>query len=323
MVPRHMGLQAGQAALFRVGGADTAASGCGSPACDLVGAVTDPGIVTGVALVGVAALVALAYVRTASEECRRERRRVRDEHDAFVEFADRVETLDAVSPEPATDGSARPLTTRHRIGGSASAMDVTLRRVLSIYKETVMSVPHYEEEYDETVSDSLAAELGPDAATSLAANGTLSPPAQRELVRRSREVATARASLVDAIETELDALSDVDAELTAIDRRRRNLMEHLAEVGGDKANAAIDVWSRLDDLEAEAESVATERQQRLRDPPMQPDPTITDAEDMAFYDYLYGGDDGPKHPVLSQVAEVTAAIRNDRECTVSQIVDVG
>lgn len=318
-----MTVRTGQAALFRVADADPAANRCEGPACDLVGVVTDPGVVTGVVLAGLAALVAFAYVRDARGTCRRERRRVLDERDAFVEFAERVEALNPVGPESAAASAAEPPTVEHHAARPASAGDVTLRRLLSIYDETVMSVPHYEEEYDETVSESLAAELGPDLATSLSANKALSPSAQHAIVRRSREVATARESLAEAIETELDALSDTDAELTAIDRRRRHLMEHLAEVGSDKTDAAIDVWRRLNDLEAEAESVATERQRDLRDPPMRPDTGITDAGDMAFYDYLYGGTDGPRHPVLSQVAEVTAAIRTDLDRTGDRIADGG
>jgi len=129
-----------------------------------------------------------------------------------------------------------------------------------------MSVPHYETEYGETVPESLAAELGPDTATSLAANGTLSPPAKHSLVRRSCKVADSRASLADAIETELDALSDTNTDLAGIDRRRRRLVDHLAGINGSDAGAAIDVWERLDDLEAEAEAVAADRQQSLREP---------------------------------------------------------
>ncbi|QKY18693.1 hypothetical protein [Halorubrum sp. CBA1229] len=316
-----MGLQTGQAVVFRVADADPVANRCEGPACDLAGVVTDPGIVTGVVLVGLAALVAFAYVQDASETCQRERRRVLDERDAFVEFAERVEALNPVAPESATTGAADPPTVDHHAVRPTSTGDVTLQRLLLIYDGTVMSVPHYEEEYDETVSESLAAELGPDLATSLSANKVLSPSAQREIVRRSREVAAARESLAEAVETELDALSDADAELTAIDRRRRHLMEHLAEVGSNKTDAAIDVWHRLNDLEAEAESVAIERQQDLRDPPMRPDTGITDAGEMAFYDYLYGGTDGPRHPVLSQVADVTATIRTNLDCTSNRISD--
>lgn len=318
-----MSIRTGQAALFRVADADPAGNRCEGLVCGTVGVVTDPSVVTGVVLAGLAALVAFAYVRDASETCRRERRRVLDERDAFVEFAQRVEALNPVAPESAAATAAKPPTVDHHSTRPASAGDVTLRRLLSIYEGTVMSVSHYEEEYDETVSESLGAELGPDLATSLSANRALSPSAQHAIVRRSREVAAVRASLAEAIETELDALSDVETELTTIDQRRRHLMEHLAEVGTNKTDAAIDVWHQLNDLETEVESVATERQRDLRDPPMRPNSGSTDTGEMAFYDYLYGGTDGPRHPVLSQIAEVTATIRTDLDHIGSRIADGG
>jgi hypothetical protein len=68
-----------------------------------------------------------------------------------------------------------------------------------------MSVAHYETEYDETVSESLAVELGPDTVTSLAANKTFSSAAQNALASRSSKTMDARESLADPIEVELDA----------------------------------------------------------------------------------------------------------------------
>jgi hypothetical protein len=201
--------------------------------------------------------------------------------------------------------------------------DGQLERIGDAYRGTVMSVPHYEAEYEETVPESLAAELGPDTATSLAANGTLSPPAKRTLVRRSRKAAVSRESLADAIETERDALDETLEELTAIDRRRRRLVDHLSEIDGDASGAAIDVWERLEDLESELGEIATERQRTLREPPSQVDSTIDVSGEMAFYDYLYGPTDGPNHPVLSQIAALSATVREDRNRIAARIAEEG
>ena len=188
-----------------------------------------------------------------------------------------------------------------------------MQRVLSIYRDTVMSVAHYETDYDETVSESLAAELGTDMATSLAANKTLSTAAKNALVSRSRKAVDARDSLADAIEVELDALTDIESELSAIDRRRRRLISHLDEINVDKADAALDIWHRLNELETEAENVATERQRSLRTTPLQVDTRVVDTDEMAFYDYLYRTTDIPNHPVLAQIADLTAEIHDDRD----------
>lgn len=309
----------GTTALFRVADMEPAATECGSLACGFIGVITDPGFVTSIVFTGIAVLVALAYVHTASEVCRNERRRVLNEHDAFEDFADHVEALNPISTESLAalaDGSSTGI---HETIGIRSTTDVTLQQVLSIYGETVMSVPHYEVEYDETVPESISAELGQDAVTSLATNKALLPPAQRTLVNRSREAAAARISLADAIAVELNALSDVNTDLTVIDRRRRQLMEHLKAIKGDETDAAIDIWNQLEDLEDEAEVVATERQRSLHEPPMQVDHTIWDADDMAFYEYLYRSTDSPRHPVLSQVTDLIATIREDRNRIATQI----
>lgn len=81
-------------------------------------------------------------------------------------------------------------------------------------------------------------------------------------------------------------------------------MEHLAEVRTDETGAAIDVWNQLDDLETEAETAANERQQSLREPPMEIGPTISDTGEIAFYDYLHGDTEGPRHPVLYSKTEI-------------------
>jgi|GEM_PF-134133 len=306
---------------------DTApATECAGWSCDLVSAATDPVVLAAVGLVGVAAFVALAYVRDAKAACRSERRRVLDEREAFEEFAVAVARLDT-APVPATvsslDGPAATVRTGAPFGGEhATGGDVRLRRVLASYRDTVMSVPHYREEYDESVAESLAAELGPDTTAALASNGTLSPGAQSALVRRSRRAADARSSLADAIAAEEDALARYETDLERVDRRRRRLVEHLDGVRSDRTGAAIDVWERLGDLEPECDAIAEERQRSLGDPPMRPagaGPGSGNDDGRSFYEYLYGPVDGPGHPVLAQVVAITERVRRDRDRVASRI----
>lgn len=316
-----MSLRTGPTVLFRVADRKTSTADCENLACDLAGVVTETSVVTGIILVGLAVLIALTYVQSARETCRHEQERVLDERDAFEEFANRVKSLDPVSAESSVAFAGGPSTRNHHEMGTKNTVDPTLRQLFSIYRGTVMSVPHYEEEYDETVTESMEAELGPDATMALAANRTLSAPTQRALVARGRKATAARTTLADAIETELDALSSVTTELASIDRRRRKLVEHLAEVRFDKTGAGIEIWNQLDGLENEAETIASKRQKSLHDPPMRIDSVICGEGEIAFYDYLYGGDEGPRHPVLSQVINLIATIREDRDLVASQITN--
>jgi len=96
---------------------EPAAGSCRTLACEITGVITDPGIATGAVFAGVTALMALAYIRDAGETCRRERRRVLDERDAFRDFADNIEALDPVPVESSTANAGRPLTEHYQTIG--------------------------------------------------------------------------------------------------------------------------------------------------------------------------------------------------------------
>ncbi|WP_066417942.1 DUF7260 family protein [Halorubrum aethiopicum] len=317
-----MSVNRGGDVAFRIPSEPALEPECTSLSCELSAAATEPGVVTAVAIAGLLALVAFAYVRDAETVCRRERRRVTDEHDAFEEFADRIAALDpcpAEATQPSAAAASRLVGARP--GGGGAVGDVRLRRVLDTYRDTVMSLPHYTEEYDESVGESLAAELGPDTAVSLASNGTLSPGLQSALVDRSRRAAAARRSLADAIDVELDALDDAGATAERIDRRRVRLNQHLDGIPhGRRADAAIDVWERLDDLESECDAAAADRQSTLRNPPMSPE-QVAGGVETGFYEYLYVPMDGPDHPVLASIATLVDRIREDRDRVARRIAD--
>jgi len=313
-----MSVQPGSTAVFQIPDRGLTA-GCSSGWCDLWAAATEPGAITAMALVGVLALLAFAYVRDAESACRRERRRVLGERDAFESFADRVAEMDTVSAATDATQTGVPAGAVRRIdgggpGGGPTGRDATLRRVMAAYHDTVLSLPHYREEYDETAAESLAAELGPDAATALATDGGLSSGARSALVDRSRRAADARERLADAIGEEIEELDERESALSTADRRRRCLVGHLDGIRPDgEAEAAIDVWNRLTELERECDELAADRQRSLDDPPLTPEPPLDADSEHPFHDYLYGPVDGPRYPVLAQVAELADRIRADRE----------
>ncbi|WP_128906654.1 DUF7260 family protein [Halorubrum amylolyticum] len=321
-----MSARQGAAGVFRVQSAEPATAECTTLSCDLAAVATEPGAVTALVVAGVVAFVALAYVRDAKADCRAERRRVLDERAAFEEFADCVSGLDpapASSTASSFDGPAAAVRTVSAVDGrNGTGDDIRLRRVLAAYRDTVMSLPHYREEYDETIPDSLAAELGPDTAAALASNGTLSSGAQSALMRRSRRAADARSSLADAIGSEIDALSRYETDLTRVDRRRRRLLEHLDGVAGDRTDAAIDVWRRLDEIESECDRLAADRQRGLDDPPMAVDAPGGEGDRRSFHEYLYGPTEGPRYPVLAQIAEIAGQIRTDSDRVASRIAGI-
>ncbi|SDF33378.1 hypothetical protein SAMN04488067_103232 [Halorubrum xinjiangense] len=324
-----MSVHQGSTGVFQIPDQGVTGAGCSDVWCELGAAATEPGVVTALALVGLLALLTFAYVRDAESACRRERRRVLDERDAFESFADRVAQIDTVSVATDTTPTGVPAGALRGIGspgggqgpgGGPGGNNVTLRRVMAAYHDTVLSLPHYRAEYEETAAESLAAELGPDTATALASDGGLSEGAKSALVDRSRRAATARDRLADAIDEEIGDLSDREATLSSIDRRRRRLLGHLDGIRpGRETDAAIDVWNRLTELERECDELAAERQRSLDDPPLTHEMGPDGDRERPFYGYLYGPTDGPRYPLLAQIAEVADEIRADRERVGSRI----
>jgi hypothetical protein len=315
-----MSAQSSPGTAFRIPSIEPGPTGeCATFACEAGAAATASAAVVAVVVAGLGAFLAFAYIRDAVDASQRERARVLAERDAFEAFADRVAALDSAPAESATssfDGSSVAVRTVDR---AAPAGDVRLRRVLSAYRDTVMSVPHYREEYDETIAESLAAELGPDTAVALASNGTLCAGSKSALVSRGRRAAEARSSLADAIGEEIDALRAFEDDLARVDRQRRCLIEHLDGVSGPGADAAIDVWERLEDLERDCDDIAADRQAALADPPMTSNPAVDGERDRTFFEYLYGSTDGPRYPALASVSELADRIRTDRDRVASRL----
>lgn len=304
---------------FKVQETDPTRVGCSSLRCELSEVLLDPAVVTAAFFVALGCFAAFAYVNDARSYCREERRRVADERDAFEEFAERVAGLsptEATEHEGAGNGdqatAGEPANARGAIrmqtGRSVdSGWDPDLERVVDAYRETVTAVPHYEEEYDDTVAESLAEELGYDTAVATVSGKTLSPGLQSALVARSRQARANRAELLGAIDEELDALDDAETTLSSIDRERRNLFDHFEGVSRAVSfDAAVDVWTRLSALEGRCDDAVKSRQDQLRDPPMET------GDGPPLYEYLYSSLPETSYPVLAQFTQLADQLRADR-----------
>lgn len=304
---------------FRVQETDPTRAGCSAFRCELSEALLDPAVVTAAFFIALGCFAAFAYVNEARSYCREERRRVADERDAFEEFADRVAGLsptDATGPQnagnggrstdgaPANAGGAIRMQTGRSADGS---LDPDLERVVDAYRETVTAVPHYEEEYDDTVAESLAEELGYDTAVATVSGKALSSGLQSALVTRSRRARVNRVELIDAIDEELAALDGAETRLSTIDRERRNLLDHLEGVSREVTfDAAIDVWNRLSQLEERCDDAVESRQDQLRGPPMET------GDGPPLYEYLYNSLLETSYPVLAQFTQLADQLRVDR-----------
>ncbi|WP_141212996.1 hypothetical protein [Halorubrum sp. Ea1] len=289
------------------------ANTCGGLLCDATETIVASFELVWILSVGLTMLLAVGYVQDGIETCREEQKRVISERDAFQTFLRRVRSVEPVKTDSPTPASVDTSGTSHISCTNTAPGDATFKHVLSAYEETVRSVPHHTE-YDETLAESLASELGEDIVTALATNKILVPATQRALIERSQQAIESRTTLAKAITTEIDALTDARVDLDAIERQRYNLRAHLDTVERNRSEAAFDVWCTLNDLKAEADDIAQRRQETLQTTPTGITPTPTDAsDDVDFYEYLHGIEGTPRYPVLSAVATLGSAIQADRK----------
>lgn len=296
--------QGAEGVSFRVGFEPGAT--CSGIDCAVADLLAEPSLVAGAVLLALAVFVAFAYVSDAKRRCRTERDRTRAERRAIGRFADRITNIDPVA-DPSTAsgiGATQSL--------SGASPDAGLRQVREAYRETVMAVPHYDEEYGDSLPESISEEFGPDVAEAVCGGAVLSPQLRDTLVARSDAARTKRRSLEEAVEAELSDVDSVGARLDSLDRERRALRRHLGD-SPDYA-ALADVWSRLGDLEGRCESALRDRQAMIHDPPLRAGDRLP-----SFYDYLYVPLD-VSHPVLAAGTELLDRIRSDRRSVLRSLM---
>jgi hypothetical protein len=219
----------------------------------------------------------LEPLSTAESLVESEHAEVEAERRAFVRFADRVGGIETVSRRPTGAGPARTLT------GSPPRR---VERVRSAFRETVMSVDHYDSVYGESLVEHAATELSADVATGF----------RRETGTRFTEFY--KSTLVSAVEEAVsrrERLRDqLDEELAALDRGRENLEGILDRCDGPGPVEGVE--SDLDDL-AERRQALVQRRDPL---------SGTDGHDLCQYVYA---DAEWTYPVLTAVTRVrTAAV---------------
>jgi len=207
---------------------------------------------------------------------------VEAELEAYERFKDRVAGIDTVSTSsaPAPTPQSREVQSRQRM----------VERVRSGFRETVMSVDHYDEMYGESLVEHAAAELSADVAV-VFRRERATP--FTEMTKRVLTSAVERA--VEQRETFLDTL---EGEQDGLESGRATLASLLDDYGTGTASDAhrADVTERLDDLARERQEVLRSRTTSVR----------TDGHDLCAYLYR---DHEWTYPVLTATTRFrTAAV---------------
>lgn len=243
----------------------------------------------------VTAVGCLTRIPEAIETAREEKHRTTSERAAFERFATEIRQLDTTAnPGNTVDGALL----RDPVGAAGESTDA----VRELYRETVMSVDHYEADYDEPLVMNITAELGPDVGTAITATDTLEPPLQRALARASESAADERAEFESLVESELQSLS------TAEDRIRNvaDPLEQLADRDFQRRpfDGIEEITTQLQTAEQECESLIADRQSEYVDAP--------EEGGLNFKEYLYEQHDWT-YPVVGDALEVISTVREVEE----------
>ncbi len=195
-----------------------------------------------------------------------ERRECVAERDAFVRFRTAVARADVGVVTPATDATtsgvgAGPTAARGIPGVETSTRGDTGAPLRRSYRRSVMAAGA---ETSESLSDHVAAELGPDLAA-VVCRGALTPAVRRVLLDRVDIAVDARESFVTLLDRERESLDAVEAACRRVrsEVRRARAWESASEGADAPLGAALTAWDRLDDLAAALDQTAGDRQETL------------------------------------------------------------
>lgn len=209
---------------------------------------------------GIAVLAVLTRVPDAISLVHQERDRTAAERDAFESFARRVSAIEMAESRPprATDTRQGPAAL------SAPTKDdrrsAPMAEIEQAYRETVMDVSHYEQEYDEPLPEHLANEFGTEIGIAVSRSDTLTPQLREALIDASIRSRDERVEL-------LEQLDDESQRLQAASTSLEELCEAVNTVEASLAHRAdcelADAWERLEDLEGDCRTLLRDRQCRL------------------------------------------------------------
>lgn len=293
----------------RAGNADLVDSACHSVACEIGGLPIRAGLVLLTVLLALAVFATLKHIRGATSVLGEERKRTAEERDALAAFQRRASTLETTQPVSAGGNAMAPAGGNAPIpmGGTVTATrppDGQLDRLIEAYRETVMSVGHYEEEYGEPIEVNMTAELGEEIATAVFDGAAFTPQLKRGVMQQCDEGRTRREELLGVIDREEQRLSRAGEELEEIEAAfEAERPGHLTRLSFEDLS---DRWDDLGEIEGRCRDLIEESQ-----PSSGADRWTRGSSDLSFHEYVYSSLP-TAYPVLSDGTRLLDRIRDTR-----------
>lgn len=268
--------------------------GCGGGLECQIADIVDPIVLSvGITIVLFVA-ISLNYLQEAKTTLNKEIGQTEAERDAFLAFANRIRDYEFGSV--VTEPGRLKLVNSSSPGGTRS-------EVVDLYRETVMSVPHYEAEYGETARENMHAELGEDVTSVVYGNQSITPTVQRLLRAKAENAGRIRGRFLRVLNDEDDQLETATKQLSSIVKE----MEDINPKRGDDI-AFDECLNRLQELETECEAIIQTRQDRIHSAPQ--NRRLRRLGDMpSLQEYVYDQLD-VSHPILATTTEILGQIRS-------------
>jgi len=247
------------------------------------------------------------HVRSAITVVETDHERTTTERDAFASFLHRISDLDVSSvdlqPNHAHQASTQTLVTPETPRHAESQLE----RVRIAYRDTIMSVPHYDEDYDDSLPESLTEEFGPEIATAILTSDQLTPHLRNRLIDATHHARESRHALLQGLNDEHSALEAADENLTRLGAD----LDDVLSAQSFHAWPDEDLATARDCLHArqqECDQLAADRQATLREQRI----PGTHHIGHEFTQYLY--ETLPvTYPVLTDIASLAETLHNTQQ----------
>lgn len=203
-----------------------------------------------------AACACITRVPNALATVEEEQQRTAAERDAFARFASRIASFEATKSTGAA-GRAESIVVAEPVKAPE------LCSIQEAYRETVMDVDHYEEEYDELLVTHMNEEFSAELALAVTEGETFSPQLKQALVQASNQARAERASFLQTLDQEQKSLEHAKATLMEI----ATAVDDLAHTRFHRRSIdkLIRMYTRSMDLEERCTQELTDRQEQLHD----------------------------------------------------------
>lgn len=203
---------------------------------------------------------------------------IRTEREAFTRFLDRIQEIRPDNREPIDRSQDDRLISAPVIETRSGS----LTQVRSAYRETVMEVPHYDREYGDTLTESLAVEFGETVAGQLIDGQYLTSALHNALLEASETARDERDDFIRVLRREYQSLQTIESELIRIDSRLEELSQQIAATSENEELARID--EALNQLDRQCTDLTTRRQDLIHDRSIS---TFSGIGEQSLLHYLY------------------------------------